>query len=450
MKDLIKKLKEEGKTADQICAEIAKDSDKSIQDVVLEVRKELKAIEAQEAFKSIVAEEEIAIAEKSKIKAEVQEAVKEVLKDMPAIKEEPKKEVKVFNHFTKKAELTKGMAEGEKALATMLGFLTEKDAVNAKAVNKEILAQKEADYMNLYGSKTALYTDATTGSYLIPTEVEAEIFEKMYQSVMLQIVNSKTVTFNSKLYPVMTEIDLAFIADESTQISDKTPTISNPSVDMKRIGGMAYASNELLKMRGSQLVQAFVNGFGDAAARFADLYIPSASVTGNSDLFDGLLFDANTASITAGTLAGKTADDLKNLKNALGPKFRAGAKFVANSTVRDAYGLLEDTAGNPIFKQYIETGNFRPYGKEFVENPYIPSTFDIATEKRTTGTDDVLICLNGEGVYVGFEPISIAGSEHHLFDYDQFAWRGLMRMGLKVISSSSTQGACVAYKKLTN
>ena len=445
LSDFVKALKEQGKDASQIGAEIAlQDADAKVADIMVSVRKELKALEVSEAIKA----DELKVKEEDAITSKVNEAVKTALKNMP-VKAEPQKAIKTFNHFTKKVETSTGATEGEKALANMLEFLSANDVVNAKAVSKEIGQQKEMDYKAL-GLKTALYSDATTGSYLIPTEVEAEIFEKIYQSVMMQIVNSKTITFNSKLYPVMTNIDLAFIADESTQIGDKTPTISNPTVDMKRIGGMAYASNELLKMRGTELVRAFVNGFGDAAARFIDLYLVGASVTGNADLFDGILFDANTGSITAGALNAITVDDLKNLKNDLGAKFRAGATYIANSKVRDAYGSLEDTAGNPIFKSFVETGNFRPYGKNFIENPYIPSTFDIATEKRTTGNDDVILCVNGEGIYVGFEPLVIAGSEHHLFDYDQFAWRALMKMGVKVISSSSTQGRVATYKKLTN
>jgi len=224
---------------------------------------------------------------------------------------------------------------------------------------------------------------------------------------------------------------------------------------------MTYSSNNLLKLKGSALVSAFVTGFGDALARFADTFTVAGSVTGNSDGFNGLVFDANTdgSTVTEGALASVTIADLINLKNALGAKFRAGAVFLANSKVRDKYGsltVIQDPGGtavdtgSPVFKDFVSSGLFKPYGKEFIENPYIPETFDIATSKRTTGDDDVVICLNGQGVVVGFDNLQIATSEHMLFSYDQTAWRGLARMGMKVLSSSTSQGVCVAYKKLTN
>jgi HK97 family phage major capsid protein len=450
MKDLIKKLKEEGKTADQICAEIAKDSEKELNEVVLEIRKELKALDAQELFKGIEAKEEAQKAEKSKLSAEVKEAVKEVLKDMPAVKEEPKKDVKAFNHFTKKIEISNGLTEGEKALASMLGYLQAQDVVNAKAVNKEILSQKEADYLQMFGSKTALYSNSGTGAYTIPTEVEAEIFQLIYQSVMLQIANSKTISYNGKVYPVMTEMELDFIATENTQIGDKTPTLANPTLTMQRIGGMAYASNRLAELTGGELVRAFIAGFGDAGARFADKYIVASSITGSTGLFDGILFNDSTEAITAKALTAIDKADFKNLKNALGPKWRAGATFIANTEVRDAYGDLEDTAGNPLFRSFLENGTLRPYGKNFLENAYIPDDLDIATEDISGGTDNVLLCVNGQGLYVGFDPLTVDMSEHLKFDYDQVAYRGLMNMAVGLASSSSEQGACASYIKLTD
>lgn len=453
IKELIKELVAEGKSAKEIAESVAKlDEAKEMEakDIVAEVQKELKAIEAAKAIED--GEEAEASEKKLKelAKDAAKEEVKDLLKELPALKvPEAKKEIKAFNHYTKKLEVNAGITEGHKALGEMLTFMNAKKWNEARAVLKEIEQQKEKDYKEL-GIKTALYSDATTGSYLIPTEVEAEIFQRAYQSKMLQILNTKTVTYNDKVYPVISEIDLAFITDESTQIGDKTPTIDNPSVSMARIGGMTYSSNALLQMKGANLVSAFVTGFGDAVARFVDEFSVAASVTGNSDGFNGLVFDANTdSSVTASTQANIAKEDFTSLKQALGAKFREGAVYIANTEIRDLYGNLVDDAGNPIFKGFVSNGTIRPYGKEFIENAYIPDTFDIATGKRTTGTDNVLICLNGEGVIVGFDQLRLESSEHFKFDYDQMAWRGVLRMGQKVISKAASQGACVAYKKIT-
>jgi hypothetical protein len=58
--------------------------------------------------------------------------------------------------------------------------------------------------------------------------------------------------------------------------------------------------------------------------------------------------------------------------------------------------------------------------------------------------------LNPQAVYIGFTPLMIDGSSEFKFDYDQFAWRAVSEIGIKVISASATQGVCAAYKKITN
>jgi len=453
IKELIKKLQAEGKSVSEIALEVAKlseakelaDDAKKLAEVI---KTEIKAIQvANEIEKS-----EKADAAKSALKDEVKELVKAELKAMPAIETVEKKSVKVFDHASKKITEKKEMSDELKAFAEMLGCLSVKNFTRAKGIEKDLAGAKEIALKQMgFDIKAPLYTDAVTGSYLIPTEVEAEIFQRAYASVMLPILNTKTVVFNGKIYPVVSQFDLEFIATENTAIGDKTPTIANPEVDMARIGGMTYASNNLLGMKGSQLVNAFIVGFGDALARFVDTFTVAGSVTGNTDGFNGLVFDANSdkTTVTATTLANIAKEDFTSLKNALGAKFRAGARFLANSKIRDAYGNLEDSAGNPIFKDFVGNGTLRPYGKEFIENPFIPETFDIAGGTRTAGTDNVLICINGEGVVTGFDNLVIASSEHFLFSKDQTAWRGVARMGQKILSSSATQGTCVSIKKIT-
>lgn len=453
IKELIKKLHAEGKSVSEIALEVAKLQEaKALADDAAKladtIKTEIKAINVAEQIEK----SEKADAAKSALKTEVEETVKQVLKSMPAVEHVEAKTVKAFDHVSKKMVEKKEMSDELKAFAEMLGCLSVKNHRRAKEIEKNLASSKEASLKQLgFDIKAPLYSDAVTGSYLIPTEVEAEIFQRAYASVMLPLLNTKTVVYDGKIYPVVSNFDLEFIADETTEIGDKTPTIANPAVDMCRIGGMTYASNTLLGMKGTQLVNAFIVGFGDALARFVDLYTVAGSVTGNSDGFNGLVFDANAdkTTVAASTLANIDKADFNALKNVLGPKFRAGAIFLANSKIRDAYGDLNDQAGNPLFRDFVSNGVIRPYGKEFVENPYIPSTFDIAGGKRTTGTDDVVICMNGEGIVTGFDNLVIASSEHFLFSKDQTAWRGVARMGQKILSSSATQGACVAIKKIT-
>lgn len=462
LKALILKMKEEGAEEEAIVAAVANDAEvvaeiapegteeEQAAVVAEEIAKALKAIRVSDSFKSKKVETENEAAAQKAMDARVEKALEGIkIEGVKSTKES--REVKVFNHFTKKLEEKKEESDEMKAFAEMLGCLNTRKYDRADSICKEIAKQKETDYKAMgIEVKAPLYSDATTGSYLFPTEVEAQIFQRAYQSKMLQILNTQAITFEGKLYPVVTDFDLAFITDQTTQIGDVTPTIDNPSIVMSRIGGMTYSSNTLLAMKGSQLVDAFVVGFGNAIAKFVDLYSVASSVTGNTDGFNGILFDANTESITEKALAAIDAKDFLNLKNKLGVKFRAGAQYICNSEIYDEYGTLEDDAGNPIFKNFVDNGILKPYGKQVTENSYVPDTLDFSTAKRTTGTDNALICINGEGIVTGFDALRIDTSEHLKFDYDQTAWRGVARMGQKVISTSSTQGACAAYLKLTD
>jgi len=452
IKELIKKLQGEGKSVSEIAGEVAKlqeakelatDSAKLAEMIKTEIR----AIEVA----AEVAKSEKINAEKSALKSEVESTVKEVLKAMPAIKEPDQKEVKYFDHGQKKAFSTKqNCSEGLKAFARLVEYVGKGDHGNAEAVQKEILAEKVKEYEKL-GIKAALYSNATTGSYLIPTEVEMAIFERAYQGVMLSRVNTNAIVYNEKLFPVMADMSFSFIATENTQIGDKTPTISNPSVAMARFGGMAYLSNALLNMP-TGLMSALSSQFGSALQKFADFNLVCASVSETpADPFNGIAFDANTKIETPKALTAITIEDLFNLKNSIDQKYRSEAIYLANEKVRDAFGLLENTAGNEIFSQFINTGVFNPLGKEFVVNDQIPSTFTTGlANKLLNGTSDIVMAVVPKAVYAGFEPLRIATSEHLKFDYDQFAIRCVSRMGVKVVSTTGTSGYVASALELTN
>ena len=449
LEEMIKKMHAEGKSLEMIVAEAAKmvPSTQKIDDTIEQVKQIVNGLEAAKKMK----EDAEKASEEVQVKADVADAVKEYMKSLPPT-QAALPEVKMFSTVTGKWENSKGMSEDSKAFVDLVIATSTKDLASARDVQKQIAIQKESDYKNMGFSSDAikayLYTDATTGSYMIPTEVEGMIFERAWQSRILSRVNTRAITYNAKLYPVMAQMDFAFLANEAAQLGDKSPAIDNPEIDMKRFGGLAFVSNQLLIMKGPELSRALANGFGDALARFADLYIPCASVSGNSDLFNGMVFDARTASVAAGTRAGASIQDLQNLKNALGPKWRADAIFYGNTQVRDTYGLL-NSDNIPLFRNFVETGSFSPFGLDFLEVPYIPSTFD-GTTSRTVGTSDIVGCFNPQGVFVGFEPLRLDVSREFKFDYDLTAFRAVSRIGSAVISSSTTQGAVSSVKYLTN
>jgi len=452
MKDLIKKLKAEGKTADQICAEIAKDSEKSIEEVVAEVRKELKALDAQEAFKGVEAKEEAQKAEKSKLSAEVKEAVKEVLKDMPAVKEEPKKEVKMFNSITGKHEDYAKMSDSYKAVADSLYYSLKGDMKSVESIKNEVDSEVKRQLESI-GVKTALYTDATTGSYLIPTEVSSDIAVSRYdKSVMYQKANKAGILFNSKVYPVATDMTFSHRTNENTAWGDVTPTIENPTITVKEYGGLALLSRRLVELRSPQVVQMLVDSAGSADARFIDLATAIYSVTTNSDPFNGLVFDSKTAGVDDKALSAISEDDFVNLINKLSNNVN-DITFIANRKVRMKYGNLENSAGNKIFANFMSNGQIAPMGYDFIENRQIASTLAVnassgVANKRTGGTSDVLICADLSKLLIVAGMMRIDYSEHYKFAEDQVAWKFVNEIGCGTVTDTGNVVASVI--ELTN
>jgi HK97 family phage major capsid protein len=256
------------------------------------------------------------------------------------------------------------------------------------------------------------------------------------------------------VYPIMVDVDFATIADESTQIGDKTPTVGNPSVAMSRYGGMAYISNNLINLRSPQIVDAVIMQGANANARFIDLASACFSVTTNSDPFNGLIFDANTAGVTAKALTAINDTDFINLIAALSDKVD-NITFIANRKVRNLYGQIESTGGMRLFTDFLTSGKMAPLGHDFIENRKIPSTLFVnssggGTSKRTNGTSDVIIAADLSKLYLGVDQLRMDMSPDLKFDYDQTAFRFVGRIGSKVVSSTSTSGVVAAVLELTN
>lgn len=456
MNELIKKLLLEGKSNEEIVAEVAKLEESISKGLkVADILKEIKAIEASQnalkEFEALKVKEQ----EEEKINAAVEKAVAKLATSK---KYDESKEHKFFNPSTGKVEVKKYEEASKGQLQNLLKALfVEKDVKSAKSISDEIHQETEKLKRGIpLDAKTALYSDATTGSYLIPTEVNMEILALTYQkSVLFQRLNKAVVSYNSKVYPIVIDGAFAFIADESTQLSDKTPTFSNPTFDMKRYGGLAYMSNTLLQYRGADLTQAFMQSVSSSNAKFIDLMVPCASVTTNSDLFNGIMFDANTGYLSAIALADIAKDTLTTLLNELDASCDpASIAFFGNRKIKTAFGLLENSNGAFVFPQFMQTGKFSPAGYEFLLDAQIPSTLNHAASagtganRRTGGTADIVGVADLSKIVVGMGDLRIDGSEHFKFDYDQFAFRMVGQIGSKVLSSGSTAGKVAVIQQL--
>ncbi|GBR74599.1 phage capsid superfamily [Candidatus Termititenax aidoneus] len=455
MNELIKKLLLEGKSDTDIAAEVLKQHSKStakeITDAILAAKKSeevLAALKSAEDEAKKAADEAAAKSEMQKqIDNGVSEALKKIKLDpLSGFAQSVNGQKEYFSHAKKKViKPTVSQSEDQKAFFKSLDYIKRGDTKSLEALNKDIAAQKSHDYENA-GVKAPLLSNVPTGNVLLPTEVENSIFVKAYMGVLLSRVNTNVITAGGKLYPVLAGLSYVWRNNHTQEFQDKTPTLVAPVLKDYQFGAMCYLDNELLAQESAGLLDAISEQAGSRLQEFADRNIVVAALNGG-DPFDGIAFDAQTVVVAAKLLSAAAAKDLLDLKNALSPKFRTGAIYMANSTVRDVYGMLTNGAGAPEFTGFRDSANFRPFGKEYLENNQIPEGVDVAG-KELDGEANINMCFDPSVVYVGFTPLLMAASEHFKFASDQLAIRIKSSIGSKVITGSADQGAAVAVQQL--
>ena len=454
MNELIKKLLLAGKSDADIAAEVLKAhaevSAKEITDAILAAKKSeevLAALKSAEDEAKKAADEAAAKTEMQKqIDNGVSEALKKIKIDPLSGFAQSAGGKEYFSHAKKKvAKPTASQSEDTKAFFKAVDFIRRNDTKSLDALNKDIAAQKTHDYENA-GVKAPLLANVPTGNVLLPTEIENSIFVKAYMGALLSRVNTNVITAGGKLYPVLAGLSYVWRNDHTQEFQDKTPTLVSPVLKAYQLGAMCYLDNELIEQQSAGLLDAISEQAGSRLQEFVDKYLVVAALNGG-DPFDGIAFDANTVVVVAKLLSAAAAKDLLDLKNALSPKFRTSAIYMANSTVRDVYGMLTNGAGAPEFTGFRDSANFRPFGKEYLENNQIPEGVNVAA-KELTGAANINMCFDPSVVYVGFTPLLMAASEHFKFSSDQLSIRIKSSIGSKVITGSADQGAAVAVQQL--
>jgi HK97 family phage major capsid protein len=463
LKSIIEKMILDGKSDADIAVAVSdhKDGEKSastdtIVSLILAGRKaadiqaslgaKLSARAAEEALEAKAA------ADEEKLDAKLNEKLKSI--GISPGKYAAHKTLKRFNHTTGKVEDVTGFTDAYKGFNDLISAVHAKDSASAKSISNEIDRENDRYEAALSGKATPSVSDVTTrGGFAIPTEVSMVISQlTQASSLVLPYVNKDNVVYNSKIYPVMYGIDVAYIADQSTAIGESNPTFTNPTVNMKRLGAYSAISNQIIYQKGADLVNAFIAAYSSALAKKLDQQITIGNVTGSSDGVDGIVFDALTNLPTPKAFADLTVADLRNILNTLSADaLSASTVFMGNRKVVGAIGLLETTGGMPYFPRYIDGGKIAPFGTPLIEVPQIASTLDVGGDARVGGTDDVLICADMSKVIVGLSrETRIDSSQDFLFLNDVMVMRVIKDFGCKVLSGTSTAGIVAVAQELTN
>ena len=460
--ELLKKLMLEGKTNAEIAQAILDQKvapDMDAKEIAAEIATARKSEEIQAELKK---QDEEKAATKSKkesdetLQKKIDDSVSEKLKEInidPTRKFANSKTLKRFNAKNGKIEEVE-TSETYSEFNNMLKAFWARDNVSAKSISNAIDIDNFLKDPNNAGKATPSVSDVDSrGGFSIPTEVNDRIMQVLYEvSMLYSRMNKDNIIFESKVYPLMFGINVDYIADQGTTITEKNPTFTNPEVTMHRIGVFSTISNKFLTQKQADLVNVFVQAYGSAFAEFLDLHAAVGNVTGNSDKVDGIVFDPLTDLPSPIALGSLTVGVLKTIKNTLSEKVNLkNVVWVANRKVADEIGLLENTGGNYAFPGYVEGRQVAPFGIPLITDPQIPSTLNIGADNRTSGTDDVLIAVDLSKVVVGVSgETRIDTSDHFLFTDDLMTIRAIKNYGQKVLSGTSTGGVVAVAQELTN
>lgn len=448
MKDLIKSLLLEGKTDEEIAtAVLADESAKgltadAIAEKIIEIKKgeEITAkLKAKADADKKTADEKI---EETKAEKRIGELVDAKLKKS---KVDPfnnlgGEKVKIYNAASGQIEeYSQRDSESIKAQGKLFKAMINNDKIEAAAISKDIDAQN-AKAANMAGTDNV-------GGYAVATPVDNMIHELIYKkSVVMSNFNTDVIMQNDKIYPVMSNPAINWIANEDTAATQTTPAFTNPTTTMYRAGAFSYISNKLIGALESDIVNTFINSYSSAFARFLDAQIFIGNISGNSDLIDGLVWNANVNQQTAIALSALGIDDVKTLLEAISDE-ASNVKLFGNRKVKHQLGLDETTGGNMYFPQVINGGDFSPLGVPFIENTKITNVLDVGGDDSTGGTDTVIMAVDVDNVVVGLgKTTRISTSEDFRFTTDQVTIRGIKNLGYCTLHAS---GAVLQNLELT-
>jgi len=473
MNELIKKLLLEEKSDAEIAAavlEAHKDEPvEAIKDAIIASKKLEEVTKALEASEKVAKEakdaKDAATDEAKRIDVLLTEKLKSIKINSLGTQFATPKELKAFNPRSGKFDIiTESVSEAYGTFNSMLSCLMCSDIQNAKAISLEIdqdnlayqkeiasFQLKKLEDLNIKAANDPSVSDAAArGGYAIPTEVDMTILQLLYaESVMLANMNTDNIVYQSKIYPLMYGLTVADITDQDTAVTEVQPTFVNPTVDMKRAGLFTNISNTYMRQKGADLVRTFTGGTASAFASFLDLRLAVGSVTGNSDLVNGIAFDANTSTLAAIVLNNFDVDDFSTVLNSISENADGEVVMIGSRKVVDKLGLMENSAGNYVFPQYINGGSIAPLGTPLKKNAKIGSALDIDGGARTGGSDDLLLAFAKQYAIAGVSgETRIAFSEHWRFTNDVITMRAIKEYGSKVLSATGTGGIVAVAQEL--
>lgn len=305
--------------------------------------------------------------------------------------------------------------------------------------------------LGIDAEQRALGTGATPGSSWLDSGVLPEIYDVLssygiWSSFQVMPVGNLTTGV-----PVRTARAIAYYLADGVQIAvDANSAGSTTSMTAGKIAVLMAASRELLEDAAYDASGIILDELMEAIAYRLDWTCLQAdgTATGTAAKLDGgftgifggggTAAGAATGNVSIATL--DYADVLKCLTVVAADVLRRPCRWWIHPTILAKMMGILDSNGRPIFQTAIEAPTFGGMGSILG----YPVTMADAAPSADTTSSKVAAFGDPRGGVVGLrKSIEIVGSEHHLFDYNQIAFRGIARAFFKV-------RAATAFGILTN
>jgi len=338
-------------------------------------------------------------------------------------------------NFTKSVYAEKGAARPKglsERVAEGLGQVFKAVARGDHAEIRELGVQRgsvDYDVKSPLGSGE-LTGDATTGSYLIPTEYATEVLRLAEdQSELMAVVQRTGMTSRSKLFPKkLTGVSFTYVSSESTDKTESAPTFAQETLTARTYALWLSSSEEFLEDSVGEVGAYFAAIIGEAwATKFDNEFL-----VGSGTPVTGLLKDADTAkhTMTGTAFTDVTFDDLWDTISKLNTRAkRRGAKFILHPQIFDMLAKIKDAQGNYIYQRPYESRPGTLLGFPYLFSDEAPDLADSAKNTAFVALGNPLNLLWGQrlNLEIKFFPDTYYGMKS-----DQVFWRARVRAALNI------------------
>lgn len=292
----------------------------------------------------------------------------------------------------------------------------------------------------------ALSEGATPGSTLIQGETARDVYDVLSTYGVWNTFGVRAVGTQTNTLPIQTARTVAsWLNTQGGQISeDSTKAGSTVTLTVRTMGVLLGVTRELLDDAIVDVAADVLNDFGQACAYRLDWSCLAAD--GTNDVTDGNYTGIFSGGTAAGAGSGNTTvseltldDFVRCLTTVAASVLRRSARWWIHPTILAKICLIRDENGRPIFQTALEAPAPGSIGS-ILGYPVVLA--DAAPNTDAAG-NVVAVFGDPQGLAVGIrKAFEFAKSEDHLFDYNQIAYRGLVRAGVII-------RAATAFAKLT-